>query len=65
LFREDLVDQQRRALDHAPGTAARTKAPPFAAEGYQVFLVTGRATHAQKAMLQAPALEVSSNSRWI
>jgi len=33
-------------------------APAHAAEGHQVFLVTRRAAHAQKAMLQAPALEV-------
>jgi len=31
---QDLVHQQRRALDHAPGAAARAETPALAAEGH-------------------------------
>jgi hypothetical protein len=58
LFREDFVDQQRGALDHAPGTAARTEAPAFATERDQVLGMATVATDPEEPMLESSALQV-------
>lgn len=55
---QDVVDRQGRTLDRAPHTTTRTTTPALATEGHPLFLVTGRARHAQKAQFRAPALEV-------
>jgi hypothetical protein len=55
---QDVVDRQGRTLDRAPGTTTRRTTPALATEGHPLVLVTGRATHAQKAQFQAPALEI-------
>ena len=51
-------DQQRRALNHAPRSAARTKPTLLAADGNQFLGVTILATHPQEPILQQPALQV-------
>jgi len=40
LCGKHLIDQQRRTLSHAPGTATGTKAPTLAAERQKVLGVT-------------------------
>ena len=59
--REDLADEQRRALGHAPRPATGTPAP-LAAEGDQVLGMAGLVTHAQETVLGATALEVGPNA---
>lgn len=49
---------QHRALDHAPGTTARTETSPFAVERDQMLGMATLATHPQEAVLKATALQV-------
>jgi hypothetical protein len=59
LFGKHLVNQQRGTLGHAPRTTAGAEAALLAAERDEVLsMATSRATHAQKAVLKAPTLEV-------
>jgi hypothetical protein len=58
LFGQHLIDQQGRALGHAPRPAARAKSPTFATEGDQVLGVTRLAAHPQNAMVQPTSFEV-------
>ena len=57
LFRKHLVDRQRRALDHAPRTAARAEAAAFTAERDQVLGMTGAAANSKKTVLEARVFE--------
>jgi hypothetical protein len=59
LLGKHFVDEQRRALGHAPGPATGAEPAPLAAEGDQVLGMAGVATHPQKSVLEATALEVS------
>ena len=59
LLGKDLVDQQCRAFDHAPRTAARAEAAAFTAERDQVLGMTGAAANSKKTMLEASTLEVA------
>ena len=58
LLGKHLIDQQRRALGHAPRPTAGAKTASFTAERHQVLGMAGVAAHPQKAMLQAPATQV-------
>jgi hypothetical protein len=58
LLGKHLIDQQGRALDHAPRPAAGAKAAPSTTERHQVLSVARVAAHPQKAMLQASAAQV-------
>lgn len=55
---QDVVDRQGPTHVYAPGATTRTTTPALATEDHPLFLVTGRARHAQKALFQAPGLEV-------
>ena len=55
---QDLIDQQRGAVDHAPDATAGTEPSAFTGEGHQLLVVAGLAAYAQKAVFQAAALEV-------
>jgi len=46
--REDMIDQMRGGLRHAPGVAGRANAAPLAGEGHQEILATLPATRPGK-----------------
>ena len=50
--RQDLVDEPRRRLGHAPAVAARTQAARAVGEGHQVVGPAGAAAHAGEAVGQ-------------
>jgi hypothetical protein len=54
-----MVDQPGRAIGHAPGATTGAKAAALAAERQQMLGVAGLAAKAQKAVLQAAALQVA------
>lgn len=58
LLGEDLIDQQRRALGHAPSATTRAETSPFATERHQVLGMAGVAAHPQETVLETTALEV-------
>ena len=54
-----LFDRERGSLSHPPPAAARTKPATLAAEGHELLGVAALAAHAQEAVLEPPALEIS------
>ena len=57
-IRNDVVDQMRRRLDHAPRAAGRAEAPTFAGEGDEVLMTAAVALHPHKAVFQLAAAQV-------
>ncbi len=55
---QGLVDQQRRALGHAPRPATGAEAAALATERDQLFGMAGLAAHAQETVFKAAAFEV-------
>jgi hypothetical protein len=58
--RDDVIDQVRRGLCHAPGVARRTQAAPFAREGDQEVVPAVRTSGAGEAVGENAALEVTA-----
>jgi len=56
LLREDLTHQQRRTLHHPCRPAVRAEPEPLAAKRHELLRMTALTAHAQKAVLQSPAL---------
>ena len=52
-----MVHQVRRSLRHAPGTARRAKAAPFAAEGGQLVVAAVATAQTREAVRQDAAFE--------
>jgi hypothetical protein len=57
-FREDVIDQMCRRLDHPPCATRGTEAPAFAGERDEVFVAAAVALHAHEAVLESPAAQV-------
>jgi hypothetical protein len=57
-FREFMIDQMCRRLDHAPRATRRTEAPAFAGERDEVFVAAAVALHAHRAVFESPAAQV-------
>jgi hypothetical protein len=55
--RDDLIDQVRGALRHAPRAARRAKPAPLAGKRHQLLMRAVSAAHAQKTMRQDAAFE--------
>ncbi len=45
---DDVIDQVRGRLCHAPGTATRAEPAPFATEGHELFMGTVGAAQARE-----------------
>jgi len=67
-FRQDLIDQMRSTVSHAPCATRGTESPPLATEGHQLLMMTRLTSNPQKSMLQATTLQVilefSGNVIW-
>lgn len=59
---QDVVDEMRGAFRHAPATAARTEAAPFAGERDHALSPAPRAAQAREAARQPPHRSKSRNS---
>ena len=57
-FRNDVVDQMRRRLDHAPCATGGAEAPAFAGKSYEVLMTAAVALHSHKAVFQLAAAQV-------
>ena len=57
--RDDLVDQDRGALGHAPRAARRAKPAPLAGKRHQLLVRAVRTAHAQKSVRQNTAFKKS------
>ena len=57
---DDVVDQVRGGLDHAPGTAGGAKPTLLAGEGNQQLVTAAIALHPDEPMLQAAAGEIAA-----
>ena len=56
-MRDDVLDQVRRSLGHAPRAARGTKPPALAAKCHQLVVAAVAAVQAQEAVRQDAALE--------
>jgi len=67
-FREDMVDQVRRRLDHPPCAAGRAEAPTLAGECDKVFVAAAVALHAHEPVLESATaqviLELGQHKAW-
>jgi hypothetical protein len=57
-LRKHLVHQVCSTINHPPGATRRAEATSLTTERYQLLIVTGLTSNAQKAMLEATALQV-------
>lgn len=57
-FREDMIDQVRRGLDHPSCAAGETVSTAFAGEDHDVLVAAAVAPHAHKAVFEPPAAKL-------
>ena len=58
LFREDVIDQMRGALDHPSGATRGADAASLAGKRHQVLVTAGIALSAQKPVLEQAAPQI-------
>ena len=54
---QDLVNQVRSTVSHAPGATGGTESTAFTTEGNQLLMMAGLTPHSQKAVFQTTALQ--------